>query len=51
LVKRSWDENRVFLAGDKFEVAVRNGRWVLTHQPAGPAPAAKPVQHYLPDEE
>ena len=30
----AWDENRVFLEGDKLEVAVNNGRWVLTHLPA-----------------
>jgi hypothetical protein len=45
-----WDENRVFLEGDKVEVAVVNGRWVLTHQPAKP-PEPKAVQHYFPDEE
>jgi hypothetical protein len=32
-----WEENRVFLEGDKIEVAVKNGRWVVTHLPAGPA--------------
>ena len=25
-----WDENRTFLEGAVLEVAVRNGRWVLT---------------------
>ena len=30
-----WDENRVFLEDDKLEVAVKNGRWVMTHLPAG----------------
>ena len=25
-----WDENRTFIEGDVLEVAVRNGRWVLT---------------------
>jgi hypothetical protein len=44
-----WDENRVFLEGDKPEVAVVNGRWVLTHLPAKP-PEPKPVQHYFPDD-
>jgi hypothetical protein len=34
-----WDENRTFLEGDDLEVAVRNGRWVLCHIPAGPRPA------------
>jgi hypothetical protein len=29
----------VFLESDKFDVAVKNGRWVLTHLPAGPRPA------------
>jgi len=24
----------------KFEIAVKNGRWVLTHLPAGPRPAS-----------
>ena len=45
-----WDENHVFLEGDKPEVAVVNGRWVLTHLPAKP-PEPKAVQHYFPDEE
>jgi hypothetical protein len=40
-----WDENRTFLEGAVLEV--RNGRWVLTHVPAGPRPA----QHYFPTEE
>jgi hypothetical protein len=39
-----WDENRVFLEGDKLEVALVKGRWVLSHLPAGP-PA-----HYFPSE-
>ena len=44
-----WDENRVFLEGDSLEVAVKNGRWVLTHLPAKPrAPA--PVLHNFPDD-
>ena len=46
-----WDENRTFLEGDVLEVAVRNGRWVLTHVPAGPRPAPPPAQHYFPTEE
>jgi RecA-family ATPase len=46
----AWDENRVFLEGDKLEVAVVNGRWVLTHLPAKP-PEPKATQHYFPDEE
>jgi hypothetical protein len=25
-----WDENRVFLEGDKLDVALKNGRWVPT---------------------
>jgi hypothetical protein len=33
------------------EVAVRNGRWVLTHAPAEPRPARPPAQHYFPTEE
>ena len=28
-----WDENRVFLEGDKLEVAVKHGCWVLTTCP------------------
>jgi hypothetical protein len=46
-----WDENRTFLEGDVLEVAVRNGRWVLCHIPAGPRPAPAPAQHYFPTEE
>ena len=45
-----WDENRVFLEGDKLEVAVKNGRWVLTHLPAGPRPAAELLRRYFPDD-
>jgi hypothetical protein len=44
-----WDENQVFLEDDKLEVAVKNGRWVLIHEPAKPA-APKPVLHYFPDD-
>jgi hypothetical protein len=29
-----WDESRVFLKDDN-EVAVKNGRWMMTHLPAG----------------
>jgi hypothetical protein len=46
-----WDENRTFLEGAVLEVAVRNGRWVLTHVPAGPRPAPHSAQHYFPTEE
>jgi hypothetical protein len=45
-----WDEN-TFLEGDVLEVAVRDGRWVLTHVPAGQRPAPPPAQHYFPTEE
>ena len=45
----AWHENRVFLEGDKLEVAVNNGRWVLTALPAKP-PEPKPVQHYFPED-
>jgi hypothetical protein len=45
-----WDENRVFLEGDKLEVAVVNGRWVLSHLPAGPKPPAPPAEHCFPTE-
>ena len=47
--QRAGTKNRVFLEGDKLEVAVKNGRWVLTHLPAKP-PEPKPVLHYFPDE-
>ena len=43
----AWDENRVFLEGDKLVVEVKTGRWVLTHLPAKP-PAPKRVEHYFP---
>ena len=42
-----WDENRVFLEGDRLEVAVKNGRWVLSHLPAAPR-KPEPVSHYFP---
>jgi hypothetical protein len=45
-----WDEDRIFLEGDKLEVAVKNGRWVLMHLPARPPPAAELLRHYFPDE-
>jgi hypothetical protein len=45
-----WGEIRVFLEGDKLEVAVKNGRWVLTHLPAGPRPAAELLRCYVPDD-
>ena len=45
-----WDENRVFLEGDKLEVEVKNGRWVLTHLPAAPRPVPT-LQHYFPTHE
>jgi hypothetical protein len=44
-----WDEDRVFLEGDKLEVTVVNGRWVLTHLPAAPRPMPM-IQHYFPTE-
>jgi hypothetical protein len=37
------------LRGDKLGVAVKNGRWVLTHIPAKPWVPA-PVEHYFPTE-
>jgi hypothetical protein len=46
-----WDENRIFLEGDVLEIAIRNGRWVVTHAPAGPRPAPPLAQHYFPTEE
>jgi hypothetical protein len=45
-----WDENRVFLEGDKLQVEVKNGRWVLSHLPAAPKPASAAPQHYFPTE-
>jgi hypothetical protein len=42
------DENRVFLEGDKLEVAVKNGRWGLTHLLAAPRSAIEPVRRYFP---
>jgi hypothetical protein len=45
-----WDENRTFLEGDVLAVAVRHGRWVLTHVPAAPRPIPLAVQHYFPTE-
>ena len=44
-----WHENRVFLEGDQLEIAVKRGRWVLTHVPATPR-QPPPVQHYFPDD-
>jgi hypothetical protein len=44
-----WDENRVFLEGDNLEIAVVNGRLVLTHLPAEPR-KPEPVRHYFPTE-
>ena len=44
-----WDKNRVFLEGDKLDVAVVNGRWVLTHLPAAHRPPIM-VRHYFPDD-
>jgi hypothetical protein len=36
--------------GDKLEVAVKNGRWVLTHLRAGSRPAAELLRCYFPDD-
>jgi hypothetical protein len=47
---RPSNENRVFLEGGVLEVAVCNGRWVLTHVPAEPRPASAPAGHYFPTE-
>jgi hypothetical protein len=44
-----WDKNRVFLEGDKLEIAVANGRWVLTHLPAAHRPPIM-VRYYFPDD-
>jgi hypothetical protein len=44
-----WDENRVFLEGDKVVIKVERGSWVLTHPPAEPR-KPEPVQDYFPDE-
>jgi hypothetical protein len=37
----------VFLGGDKLEVAVQDGRLVLSGLPAGPWPVVEPVRHYF----
>jgi hypothetical protein len=42
-------KNGVFLEGDRLEIEVKGGRWVLCHVPARPA-APKPVLHYWPDD-
>jgi hypothetical protein len=34
-----WDKNRVFLEGDKLEVAVVNGRWGADASAGGASPA------------
>ena len=39
-----------FLEGDKLEVAVKNGRWVLTRVPAVPRPGAELLRCYFPDD-
>jgi hypothetical protein len=44
-----WDENRVFLEGDKLEVEVKRGRRVLTHIPAAPR-KLEPLRYYFPDD-
>jgi hypothetical protein len=44
-----WDENRVFLEGDKLDIEVKGGGWVLTHLPAKPH-TPEPVRHYFPDD-
>ena len=31
--QRAGTKNRVFLEGDRLEIEVKGGRWVLTHQP------------------
>jgi hypothetical protein len=46
-----WDKNRVFLEGRKLVVEIKNGRWLLTHTPAGPLKGPEPVRHYFPTEE
>jgi hypothetical protein len=38
-----------FPEGDKLEVAVKSGRWVLMRLPAAPRRPA-PVRHYFPTE-
>ena len=41
-----WDEDRVFLEGDRLDIEVKHGRWVLTHTPPKPRPP-EPVRHYF----
>jgi hypothetical protein len=43
-----WHENRFFFGPDKLEVAVKNGRWGLTHLLAAPRSAIEPVRRYFP---
>jgi hypothetical protein len=40
-----WDESRLFLQGDKLEVAVKSGRLVMAHLPTG-----RPAEGTFPDE-
>ena len=47
--QRAGTKNRVLLEGDRLEIEVKGGRWVLTHLPAKRA-APKPVRHYFPDD-
>jgi hypothetical protein len=41
-----WDENRVILEGDRLDIEVKHGRWVLTHTPPKPRPP-EPARHYF----
>ena len=41
-----WDENRVFLEGDRLDIEVKHGSWVLTHTPPKPRPP-EPARHYF----
>ena len=43
------DKNGIFVEGDKLEIAVKNGRWVLTHLPAGSRPAGPEIPLPLPN--
>jgi hypothetical protein len=46
----AWDENWVFLEGDKLEVAVKNGRGVLNPLAGGAAAGGGTAPTYFPDD-
>ena len=46
----SWMRTGSSLRTTSARVAVKNGRCVMTHLPAGPAPEPPPVEQYFPTE-